>query len=185
MKLQQVLKKVIKYDLKNSSFFMSIITEYTYDEYPLNGSTYYSGITEDAELTRDICLLVAEYISNSFLEEIQYTENYEIQCGLTLIGEKQRKIIIDYIHSSGIRYFCLVKLSQGEEIPIITDIHCWKVVDDTLAFQITSTGSTKPTFWWTISPKSFGLEGNHQDITDNGENLKLQGSNDYYFTKSN
>lgn len=164
---------------------MSIITEYTYDEYPLNGSTYYSGITENSDLTRDICLLVAEYITNSSLEETHVTESWEVESTLVLIGEKERKILIHYKHSSGIKYLCLVKLIQGDEIPIITNIHCWKVVDETLAFQTTSTRTTTYKFYWTISPNSYGLEGRHEDITDNRENLKLQVNVTYHFTKSN
>lgn len=99
--------------------------------------------------------------------------------------KNERKILICYEHSSGIKYLCLVKLIQGDEIPVITSIHCWKVVDESLAFQITSTGTTTYKFYWTISPNSYGLEGSHQDITDNRENLKLQVTNSYYFTKSN
>lgn len=162
---------------------MSVVTEYTYDEYPLNGTTYYSGITENSDLTHDICLLVAEYISNSTLNETDTDE--EIQCTLILIGENQRKILLTYSDQVNNQYFVLVKLIQGEEIPVITDIHCWKVVNESLVFQITSTGTTTLKFYWTISPNSYGLEGRHQDITDNRENLKSQVGVTYYFTKSN
>lgn len=162
---------------------MSIITEYTYDEYPLNGTTYYSGITKDSNLTHDICLLVAEYISNSTLNETDADE--EIQCTLILIGENQRKILLTYLDQVNNQYFVLVKLIQDEENPVITSIHCWKIVDESLVFQITSTGTSTYKFYWTISPNSYGLEGRHQDITDNRENLKLQVNATYYFTKSN
>lgn len=157
---------------------MSIITEYTYDEYPLNGSTWFPEDTHGTNIAPDICLLVAEYISNSTL--IRTTSDGEICCSFIIDIYDNKKIVIEYSYNKQPQYICLVKLIQDNETSVITNIHCWKIVDETLALQEPSN-----TGFWTLSPNSYGLEGRHQDITDNIEDFKSPGISDYYFTKSN
>ena len=160
---------------------MSIVTEYTYDEYPLNGTTWFPEDTHGTNIVPDICLLVAEYINNSTLTRT--TTDGEICCSAIIDIYDIKKIVIEYSYDNQPQYLCLVKLIQDNETPVITNIHCWKILDETLALQETSISPVSS--YWTLSPNSYGLEGRHQDITDNIEDFKSPVISDYYFTKSN